>query len=694
MTYDDRELIKITEDGIAITRVYSVSECDDTTGSFFHDFFNYRLYIHTLTDDNPVDDIDRIFVGFVYLCFTNDQDKENIIDFTPPLATQPNFYLPYVKSSSIPALSQKVDDYHKSAMIIQFGSISFLGSDWFYRNKNNFFWHNNNVFVKIGKKGIPYDEFITIFPGKTKKPNWNDDFVTFQIQDRRAGELIQIPEDRFDLTTYPNLDPDYENKIIPILFGTKTNITPVCINTATFKYKISNTSFGSTYDIEDITAVYKDGVLLNEGADWTSDDTNGEFTLLADPGSSVITCDAEGLQCQFNFDTGTKTGDFSENIADILFFILSELNNIDVNDINWTAFKALQIKRTQRLGWYLDEGIKTINFIRILQQSALFHFIPDLDGDYYVQYYDRDIPDNIKWFRNEDYFPNSFELEEDTDSTFKYVVMKWDKDPTTGEWKEEVSSEDATEWKYDERKTLTIETALLNQTETQNILEYFLTLVNAPGNKIMAEVPITAFDIIPSDKGKFSRSITDKDGEFVILDEEIYTILEARKNVDQGKVFLKGLLDSQAAGVPSHADTPHEDSYTDHDDNVYTDQAHDDVAHTDISHSDTPYQNVHTDHDDDYDDHTDVPYSDVPYSDYTDVNGHIDHTDVPHTDVPHLDHDDDYNDHDDNNPPHTDTPHSDTPHTDTPHSDGGHVDETYIDHDDEHINIPHADSEI
>ena len=81
----------------------------------------------------------------------------------------------------------------------------------------------------------------------------------------------------------------------------------------------------------------------------------------------------------------------STSFQDILFFILTELNDIAITKIDLDNFDSLQTKRTQRLGWYLNKNTKTNDFIRILQNSALFHFIPKLNGSFMVRYYDRDV---------------------------------------------------------------------------------------------------------------------------------------------------------------------------------------------------------------------------------------------------------------------------------------------------------------
>jgi hypothetical protein len=674
-----QEIVDIKENNTFLERVFTVTDCDSDTGSFFHDLINDRLYIHTLLDDNPDLDPNRLFIAFNWLCFCNDQEPGFQVDFIPQNATISHFYTPFISESSLGSLTQSVQDYYKASVSIQFGSISFVGADWWWENKPNYLWHNNDLFVKLGEKGLSYDQFVDIFPGKTRKPVFSDNGVMFELRDRREGDLKQIPEERFDLVTYPNLDPSFENKIIPILFGFKLNITPVNIDTVNFIYKISDTSFSSgAFPIDNIVAVYKDGVALVEVVDWTSDDANGEFTLLADPAGSEITCDARGIQCGYNFDSGLSTGAFSENVADILYFILTELNGIDIDNIDLDSFQDLQNQRTQRIAWLLDEAMQTLDFVRILQSSAIFHFIPDLSGNYTVQYYDRAVSDDAKLFRDDDYSVDSFQLSEDTETAFKIVVVQYDKDPTTGDFKEETISDDMVDAKYSEVNTLTVQTALVNQTEAQNLLDFYNQLVDMPGDKLEGEVTPEAFELKPSDKARFTKIVNN----ITVLDAEVYTILELRKDLNSAKVFVKGLLDSQASGVTAHADIEHSDSHEDSYDDSYSDGAHGD-QHFDNPHEDDAYQDSYLDHQDNIIEHGDVhgdEHDDHNDGGYLDDHGDV-HTD--HTDQTYTDHDD----------THTDVEHNDDAYTDQ-HTDQAHTDDHTDEHTDEHVDVPHTDSEL
>lgn len=89
-----------------------------------------------------------------------------------------------------------------------------------------------------------------------------------------------IPRDKYWIADYPNLDPDVDGVIIPDLFGEKTNITPVCIDTIALKYKIANCDIRAIFSIDEVRAGTR---VLTSGVDYTVDLPNGEFTLNGTP---------------------------------------------------------------------------------------------------------------------------------------------------------------------------------------------------------------------------------------------------------------------------------------------------------------------------------------------------------------------------------------------------------------------------
>jgi hypothetical protein len=78
-------------------------------------------------------------------------------------------------------------------------------------------------------------------------------------------------------TSYPNLQDDAEGQAIPEAYGVLKNVTPICIDTTTLKYKFSRRGLHA------IDQIRNNGVALVEWADYAPDPPNGEFSIISAP---------------------------------------------------------------------------------------------------------------------------------------------------------------------------------------------------------------------------------------------------------------------------------------------------------------------------------------------------------------------------------------------------------------------------
>lgn len=493
------------------------------------------------------------------------------------------------------------------------------------------------------------------------------------------------------------------------------------------------------YENNDIeTDMVVDTLPLWVGIQCTAELLDGEFTLLFDPGDGLVTCDARGIQDGFNMSTGLATGLYSEMVADHLFFILHILNDIPVASINLSSFRDLSFARTQAVAWYLDTDTPTIDFNRLLQKTSIYHFLPLNDGTFAAKYYQKVVPAGTLELRNYDHA--GFKKTRPSSGVFRDIILKYDKDPTTGIWLTVQHTENTVQQNYKTKEPYTIETALRDATEAAQILAFYVSLLKAPPTKIETSIPMIGAAVLPTDKLYNNRDIVADGKAVTISTDEVYVILQTRKDFNAGRVGLTAQLDTQLSTFAVYADIDYQDiAHVDHSDTIHadggygdhTDENYEDIAHNDHDdnmHNDILYGDAeHTDHQDGpyYDDwgpfnlpHVDETYNDhndIAQVNYTDNNHedviHADHTDSTHShedyaylDATHEDHQDGpyYDDYATVNIPHGDSTyndHSDIDHQDLQHTDAPHVDTAYNDHTDTihtdtHTDITHIDSEL
>jgi|GEM_PF-2356139 len=681
------EVVDIQVDGVSLTRKTSLIDCQAAAGSYYHDFFASILYVQLTDGGDPGEYIspDYTYNVIVYFwkCIANRQEVgAEAVVYIPEGCTYPVFYDPTLKEDSVGQLTATIADRFESEMETNFGSISVTNADgWWYAGVDDFYWNNADIRVRAGSIGDIYADLEKIFIGKVKDVAVSDDAANFILVDSREGRLQSIPIEHYNLIDYPLMLADSEGVPIPVLFGKKMNILPIMIDTVAFKYKISQTRFGTqVFEISAVDAVYKNGILLVLGTDYSVDLHNGNIILVANPGDEGITCDAKGICNNFDMTTGYPTGLYSENIADHLFFVLNVMNEIPIADIDLPSFAAFQVARTQAVAWYLDTDTPTIDFNRLLQQTVLYHFLPLNNGIFAVRYYKRTVPAGSLELRNYDH--SGYKKTKSSEGVFYDIILKYDKDPSLGLWKSLQNFESGTLEKHKTKEPYTIETALRDVTEAQLILDFYVALLKDPPTKMETAISIIGSAILPSDKIYSSRSIVADGKSVTISTDEIYLIMQTRRNFADGKVGITARLDLDLAILlhadQAHQDVAHEDhSDSSHDDGPYND--HDD----DVPHNDTP----HVDHTDET--HQDIPeYIDAAYDDHTDHDDVLysdAYTDDAYVDTPHADHTD---------VAHADTAHGDTPYSDEPHEDEAHANHTDESHANAHSDIEHIDSVI
>lgn len=93
----------------------------------------------------------------------------------------------------------------------------------------------------------------------------------------------KIPVNKYNTTTYPNLDPQYNGQCIAVLWGHKHGIVPVCVDTIAGTWKICDKTKAGRDALDSIEEIKADDIALVSGADFTPDLVNGEFALQASP---------------------------------------------------------------------------------------------------------------------------------------------------------------------------------------------------------------------------------------------------------------------------------------------------------------------------------------------------------------------------------------------------------------------------
>jgi hypothetical protein len=255
------EVYAVTDDGDELTEKASIAEVQSNAGSWYFDFYAQKLYVRATGSD----DLSNSATTAVIMCFVVKQFSTDTMTFDgiPCRAI--------VRQNSLPSMDLTVDDIVEGIYKFNFGGFSMNNDGWFDTASYQYEWFNKKMLIYLGGEDLPDSEYIIYFVGLVSDLEISDADVMFSVKDIRVGTFANIPVDHYWKADYPNLSDDDDGKPIPIWYGSKWGITPVCIDT----YDSANLK-AKNYD--DGTTTYTD-----ESTE-AHDTTEGDMTLMqADP---------------------------------------------------------------------------------------------------------------------------------------------------------------------------------------------------------------------------------------------------------------------------------------------------------------------------------------------------------------------------------------------------------------------------
>ncbi len=193
-------------------------------------------------------------------------------------------YSPIIGGSGLPEFRRVVNDVFDGGASTGFGTVTLASTSAAYTSSagagNAVMTLPRGTAVTL-KVAAPRDQFaystaITLATGKINRIGGSSDGdLSLEIIDGSAA--IASKQIAIDTAT------------APLCFGYCRNVTPFLTNPATLKYTVHDSA------VNDIVAVYDDGVLLTLGTDYTKTNASGYFNLTGSP-AGTITCDVQGAK--------------------------------------------------------------------------------------------------------------------------------------------------------------------------------------------------------------------------------------------------------------------------------------------------------------------------------------------------------------------------------------------------------------
>jgi hypothetical protein len=351
--------------------------------AFYYDRTDEQLYIHLPDGDPP--SAYNIRIGFAVQVSQKPYTDE----------VQGNQY--HAELVSVPSIKKSIDPLFFGRISFDDATFSIQNAHGEYDNLTDFDIYGQPVRFYFGFGGIAFANFVQIWEGYFDSVNISETAVEIQASDKRRALQTPLPPNRFDTTTYTNLDDGDEDKPIPLAYGQIRRVVPTCVNKDSydkasdqdFTFKLADMTNHSA--IHAITTVYYNGEALgtsDAGADIylkSTDLTNAEFVLNKD---ADVELDFDKVEVTFE---GYEDG--SGNLLDNGLEVIKDLivNHTDaLYNTSWfdTTTWASETTSAEDVYLWVEKESDLIELIESITASIRVQFDVDGDGLYTIRRYE------------------------------------------------------------------------------------------------------------------------------------------------------------------------------------------------------------------------------------------------------------------------------------------------------------------
>lgn len=435
------------------SKVVSLTECKNTSESWYFNWDEQKLFINFGLDYNP------LYTPVEYLRAIGFCDTSVVyVDDTA--------FLPVV--SSAPSIKQKQDLIGYDKMAFNTGSISLANESGVLNFMNTMSLFNNDValyYLKYdGRSEYTREELVPLAWFLLEDVDIGKTAGKISLMDVRKAWSRKIPTHLFNATEYPDIDDDLIDKPIPLLFGSKT-VPAYCTNGDT---PTGNVTYRVSEELSSITRIYK--IVDDAESDVTATATdlpNGSFTVSGTDGR-----DGDGnvlemfCECVGTLDSGDS---FASPIG-VLKWIEEEYNNAAFTDSFFdTAEIDAEIGTLEAVAVYTaDKQIEISELVRQMQEGSSNRFRYELNAaGKRTARLDNPDRESVAFVGKEEILENDeMNIYTDKATIAATVKINWGKDGITGDFKTVVdtSQESAVAQNARERPELEFDTFLTSRT--------------------------------------------------------------------------------------------------------------------------------------------------------------------------------------------------------------------------------------
>ena len=432
------------------TSTSSLLDCIATEKSFYWDNDAQTMYVHLEHDQSQDPDLYR------YAQVNGYTDKN-------PVYIDDIYYDALIES--VPSIAQQQDLVNYSKLSFMSGTIDLINTSGvmdFVIDENI---NGNEVYIYYlddteGETDYQRTDLQALAAFYVEDYSISLSAISLDVQDIRKREEIKIPTARFTVTDYPNINEQYEDNVIPVMYGQVrvSEAIPVdgdaLAGDANFRQALILTSLGTVQvEIDD---------LWTTKVPTATDLSTGSFTLAAADGRQA---NGEPYKCRVVDSIGIANTYASDIIKDLIERYLDLSYTASFYDTTeWEAEET----SLESIGILFKDEIELFEAIRIVQSGSNKGFRYEIAADgrrtIRISDYDRTLTNYIQ---NTEIDPFSISVETLKELLSAYVKVSYAKDYLLDKYLiiTDDSEADDVFTAYRSEPTAEIETALVTEAQ-------------------------------------------------------------------------------------------------------------------------------------------------------------------------------------------------------------------------------------
>ena len=468
-----RRIDKVRENATDYTEKTNQAEVQAASSSFWYDEANLKLYVRTSTDSDP-DTFSSIAVYFTLFFGTTAKDFSGGQLYEPMLVGE------------LPVIDLEAEDVLFGIKILEEGNLDLQNAHAFWDTVvADYVWKSKLVTFYLGGDSLTFSDYEKVTVMRTEDAAAGDTICRFRLKHMSTILDKILPLNTITAASYSNAGKGVTGTYKPMIYGAVADCPGKMVDTALGAniWLLNDAAAFALTAVTNVRMVDINGVQhgLTETIHYTLDlnactvtvtDTNyaqENYLLIAD--------------CTGKTDGAGGYLDTWAEIAQDAILLLGE----DSANIDTSSFSTADTDGYQSNGFYMDEPEKSSEYLMELQRSVRGYIYIDREGQWAANVF---LPYGMKGetadsFADEDYV--TWEPEDKLETVYHKVVVKYDRNPHTGEWQEVSASDSQAEYELERSNVARIETALIDKSEATAQAQRWLMTLKQPSIQVQLD---------------------------------------------------------------------------------------------------------------------------------------------------------------------------------------------------------------